>query len=93
MVGTMMSTKVVVNPGEAARRRFAENVRRQRGERTQEMIEARGGPEQSRLSRIERGEIRFMSWDTLVDLCIALDCRPSHLFAGLDDVVVADSTT
>lgn len=74
---------------DAARSLFADNVRAQRGARTQESIEARGGPEQSRLSRIERGETRLVNFEALINLCVALDCMPSQLFDGLDHVVVA----
>jgi DNA-binding Xre family transcriptional regulator len=72
-----------------ARLCFADNVRGQRGARTQEAIEATSGLEQSRLSRVERAETGSAHFELLVALCLALGCLPSDLYDGLDEVVAA----
>jgi DNA-binding Xre family transcriptional regulator len=80
-----MSTTSVA--AERARLCFAENVRSQRGVRTQEAIESTSGLEQSRLSRVERAETGSAHFELLVTLCLALGCLPSDLYEGLDEVV------
>jgi transcriptional regulator with XRE-family HTH domain len=80
-------------------RALAEQLRKARKERgwSQEELVARlkkigaSGWRQSKVTKIERGEVKRITLDEAVELALALGVRPARLFASEMDVALTDT--
>lgn len=67
---------------------IGKRVRRQRGTRTQVAVATAARIDQSKLSRIETGDYPAITPALVLRLAVALDCDPSDLIGGLDEIAV-----